>query len=198
MTPAKTKTGLSETAKTMLVEWYKEQLYSRRRQVDSKYMTKGNLCEDDSIAMLDPTWVNNKEQFANDYMQGEPDVITDTHIIDIKNSWDFMTFPLFSKVLPSKDYGWQVLGYMELVGRQHGAVIYTLMDTPAELVAYEYKKAGYNSLQVPDDFKAQFQYAHLPKKLRVKRFEVEYDAEKVEAIKLKVDEARKFLACLTF
>jgi len=198
---------LSATAKSFITLWYKETLYDRRKPIDSKYMTKGNSCEDASIAMLDNTWTNNKEQFSNDWMTGEPDVITDDEIIDIKNSWDFTTFPLFSKTCPKKDYEWQLLGYMWMVGRTKGRVIYTLMDTPDELVRYEFKKQnrgmlvidekGY-PLDMTDDFAKDYQYEHLPKHLRIKEFQVEYDEEKIEMIKKKVAKAREFVQALSF
>ena len=176
---------LSATAKTFITEWYKEQLYGRRKPLVNKYLTKGNECEDASIKLIDASWTNNKEQFSNDYMTGEPDVITDDEIIDIKNSWDCFTFPLFSKRCPSRDYEWQVLAYMELCGKRKGRVIYTLMDTPDSLIPI-----GENL--------ADYKYEHLDKSLRVKEYVVDYDAEKIELIKTKVEKARAFIQALSF
>lgn len=164
---------LSATAKNYLTEWYKEQLYGRRKPLVNKYLTKGNECEDNSIAMLDPTWENNKKQFENEYMTGEPDVITDDEIIDIKNSWDCFTFPLFNNKCPNSDYEWQVQAYMELCGKRKGRVIYTLMDTPDHLIPI-----GENL--------ADYKYEHIDKSLRVKEFPVEYNEDKIKQIEEKV------------
>ena len=197
--------NLSQTAKTMLSLWYKEQLYGRRKPLDNKYLTKGNECEDEAIAFLgeldNTSYANNKEQFSNDYMTGEPDVITEDEIIDIKNSWDCFTFPLLFKVCPSKDYEWQVLGYMWLCDKKKGRVVYTLMDTPTELIRKEYNKLHWGQELEDDetwmhdflDFAKDYVYSHLPRHLRVKEFVVEYDADKVEQIKKKVLKAREYI-----
>ena len=201
MTQPKTKAdkdegNLSQTAKSMLTLWYKEQLYSRRKPIESKYMTKGIECEDASIEMLNPEWVNNKEQFSNDYMTGEPDVITDDTIIDIKNSWDFTTFPLFAKQAKG-EYEWQVLGYMWLCGKKKGEVVYTLMDTPEHLINREYLKLNWNiNKDVPESFAKDYLYQQLPEHLRIKRFNVEYDEDKIEQIKEKVGKAREFISAI--
>ena len=194
--PRAKKETLSATAKSMLTLWYKEQLYDRRKPIESKYMEKGNECEDASIAMLDSTWTNNKEQFSNDWITGEPDVITEDAIIDIKNSWDFTTFPLFSKEA-KKEYQWQVLGYMWMCGKKEGEVVHTLMDTPADLVQKEWEKiAGWN-VDMDEGFAKDHKYEYYLKDkpyLIIKRFEVEYNEEKIEKIKNKVEEARRFIS----
>lgn len=201
MTPSRSKTGLSETAKTMLTLWYKEQLYGRKKEITSKYMTKGNECEDASIDYLNTLYgtshKKNEDHFKNDYIHGTPDIITEDEILDIKNSWDFSTFPLFSQSLPSNDYKWQLQGYMMLTGKRKGAIVYTLMDTPDEQIEWEYRRSGGSGL-VTTEFKANYKYSDLPTELRVKRFDVEYDEALATAVLDKVEEARKFISCLKY
>ena len=190
MTEPKTKVdkeagNLSATAKSFLIEWYTEQLYGRRKPLENKFLAKGNACEDEAIAYLNKLngtdWKNNKEQFSNDYMTGEPDVISD-HIVDIKNSWSCFTHPLFTKEA-KKDYQWQVLGYMWMLGKRKGEVVHTLMNTPPELIPF-----GEN---INDHI-----YHGLPDHLRIKRFTVPYSEEKIEQIKMKVIKAREFLSAI--
>lgn len=202
MTPARSKTQtLSETAKTMLVEWYKEQLYNRRKEIQSKYLTKGNECEDASIEYINQLYKTNyqkNEQFyKSDYIHGTPDIVTEDTIIDIKNSWDFMTFPLFSKNLPTKDYLWQVQGYMMLTGKRKGSVIYTLMDLSDEQIDQEYRRTGGKGV-VPDLFKANYKYGDIDTSLRVKQFDFEYDEDLAKQIMEKVTAARQFLQSLSY
>lgn len=189
---------LSETAKTHVIDWYLERLYDRRIQVKSKYLDKGVLQEDASIAYLNDIlgteWTNNKDQFSDDYITGEPDIITDTEIIDIKNSWDFSTFPLFTKELKPLYY-WQLQGYMHLLGKTKGRVIYTLMDTPEPLVMKEYELS--RTRKPYDEFKKDYQYNHLPRHLRVKEFTVTYDPDCIEQVKTKVTLAREFINALS-
>lgn len=201
MTPSRSKSGgLSATAMSMLTLWYKEQLYGRRKEISSKYMTKGNDCEDASIEYLNKLdgtdYKKNEQYFEDDIMHGTPDVIGEDIIIDIKNSWDFTTFPLFSKEIPSKEYMWQVQGYMMLTDKHKAQVVYTLMDLPDEQIEQEWRKSGgYGSYE---DFVASHKYDGLADNLRVKRFDFEYDAEMADQIRDKVEEARKFISCLRY
>jgi len=202
MTPARSKTQtLSETAKSMLITWYKEKLYDRRKEIQSKYLTKGNECEDNSITYINglygTEYQKNEQFFKNEYIHGTPDIIEDDLIIDIKNSWDFLTFPLFSKELPSKEYYWQVQGYMWLTGKRNGSVIYTLMDLPPEQIEQEYKRFG-NKGAVTPEFAALHTYSNVDDSLRVKRFDFEYDEDAVAQIIDKVEAARNFLKALSY
>jgi hypothetical protein len=202
MTPARSKSEtLSETAKTMLVTWYKEKLYNRRKEIQSKYMTKGNLCEDGSITYINQLYgtdyKKNEQHFDNDHINGTPDILTEDTVLDIKNSWDFTTFPLFSSYLPNKDYHWQVQGYMMLTGLRKGGIVYTLMDLPDEEIEYEYRRTGGSGLVTPE-FKANYKYTDIHSDLRVKRFDFEYSEELAEQIVAKVEEARKFIATLRY
>lgn len=202
MTPARSKTQtLSETAKTMLVTWYKEKLYQRRKEIQSKYLTKGNECEDASISYLNTlygtTYEKNEQHYNNEHINGTPDILTEDTVIDIKNSWDFTTFPLFSSSLSNKDYIWQVQGYMMLTGKRKGSVIYTLMDLSDEQIEQEYRRTGGKGV-VPDVFKANYKYDGIDTDLRVKRFDFDYSEEMAEQIVEKVENARQFLQSLTY
>lgn len=200
MTAPRTKTGLSETAKTMLVLWYKEKLYKRRKEILSKYMTKGTTVEDASIEYVNTLYgtdyKKNEQYYEDEYIHGTPDIVGDT-IIDIKNSWDFSTFPLFSSTIPTKDYEWQVQGYMMLTGVKKASIIYTLMDLPDDQIEQEYRRSGGTGLLTPE-FKANYRYGDIADTLRVKRFDFEYSAELAEQIVTKVEEARKFVSMLKY
>jgi hypothetical protein len=202
MTPARSKSEtLSETAKTMLVTWYKEKLYNRRKEIQSKYLTKGNLCEDDSIAYINQLYGTdyrkNEQYFNSEYINGTPDILTEDTVLDIKSSWSFDTFPLFSSNLPSKDYFAQVQGYMHLTGKKKGSVIYVLMDTPDELIEKEWRSAGGTGLVTPE-FKANYKYTDISSELRVKRFDFDYDADFIGQVVDKVEMARNFINSLRY
>ena len=104
----KEKGNLSQTAKTYLETWLKEQLYEKRINFSSKYTDKGIEVEDLSIDFLsnirNTFLAKNEKNFENDFMTGTPDIILKDKIIDIKNSWSFATFPIFENELKNKDY----------------------------------------------------------------------------------------------
>ena len=113
---------LSKTAKSYLEQLAKEELLGVRTEFSSKYTDKGNLVEDDSIALVEKVneWdflYKNEEHFTNNYVTGTPDVLTDDVLIDVKSSWNVDTFPMFDKELKNKDYYFQLQTYMWLTNK---------------------------------------------------------------------------------
>ena len=136
MTRSKVKSNpLSKTTESYLQEWLKEQIYGAQNFKGNKFTQKGLDVEDESInyVMEELNYdflVKNEDSFENDFLTGTPDVLTDDLVIDMKNSWDMFTFPLFEDAIPTKAYYYQLQGYMALTGKTKAKLIYTLMDTP--------------------------------------------------------------------
>lgn len=195
MTNPRSKTEtLSKTTKTYLEEWSKEQIYNRKKEVFSKYIDKGNAVEVESLAFISkeldiPSLVKNEEYFENGFLTGTPDAILDEYIIDVKNSWDCFTFPLFFDSVPNKSYYWQAQGYMALTGLDCYKLIYTLMDTPDELIEREY----YNSDLEYESFAKQYKYSSIDSKYRIKVFDIYRDNEDINKIYERVKDARVYI-----
>jgi len=173
---------ISVGGKTYLKEWVISQLYGVEKQIKNKYLVKGIQFEDQAIdftvKMLSIDFaMKNEKRFEDDYFTGEPDMIMDDLIIDIKNSWDCFTFPLFELDIPNSDYFYQLQVYMHLTGKRKAKLVYVLLDTPAtnwdEGIMY----------QVPDE-------------LRIKTFDIEYDPTVIESLINKVIEARQYISIL--
>ncbi len=204
MTAPRTKGELlSETAKTYVQDYFKEKELGIAKEFWSRYTDKGLQVEDEAIEFASQIlgWdfvVKNTERFNNEWVTGEPDVITKDLLADIKCSWDGTTFPLFDKELKSKDYFWQMQGYMWLTGLDRAELVYCLMNTPHEIVEDEVRRAHWKaalideSLELREAVQSQHNFDHLPNKLRVKRFIVEKDAEAIESIKAKVELAKEY------
>lgn len=184
---------ISKTTQSYLQEWYKQQLYDRRKTFSSKYTTKGNELEDYAIAYAQMHIKNdlfapatkNEQFYENDFMTGTPDVIVGKEVWDIKNSWDCFTFPLFETKIPNKDYYYQLQGYMALLNLDKAKLVYCLNDMPEELIESEIM---YNGGKYED-----FIYSDLPPELRLKVFEIERDDKVIEAIQQRVIECREYL-----
>jgi len=198
---------LSETAKTYCEHWLKRQLYERRKDFKSKYTEKGNEMEAPAIDYCERVFEGsdgwflakkNSERKANLWIEGECDIELTEAIIDIKNSWDFSTFPLFDKEIPTIDYYWQLQGYMWLWEKEKGSICYVLMSMPEELIIQEARwKMGYNYTQQQyEDFAMQYKYDHFPRDLRIKEYRFDRDEEKLDLIKTKVIECRKYIEIL--
>jgi hypothetical protein len=204
---AKSET-LSETAKTYCRQWLAEKVYDRRIEVTSKQMDKGTTMEgvaiDFAAGIVEPgaLWFKNEDKFADEYMAGTPDVLTDTHVYDIKCPWSFATFPLFETELPNKDYYWQLQGYMALTGRQSAAIIYVLTDAPEHILNDEARKLSYqrglggDTTETIEEVRHLLTYPDVADSLKFKRFDVTRDDAAIEKIRQRVTLCREYIASL--
>lgn len=171
---------LSQTCKSYLEQWVKEQIYGVKKEIKSKYLTKGTdvesiamdyYAEERQLGFVLP----NTEYFSDNFCQGTPDLLLKDSVLEFKSSWDCFTFPLFDTE-PDKNYEMQVQIYMHLTGRKKGKLIYTLQNTPDELVWDE-----------PKD------YSNIASKYRIKEFDIEYDPEFIESVYDRVLLCREYI-----
>jgi len=191
---------LSETAKSYCEQWAKEQLYERRKQFTSKETEKGNKTEieamDYAAQHLGWGWtVKNTERRANEWMEGECDLVVGDWIHDTKCAWDCFTFPLFEQAIPETDYEWQIQGYMSLWQKPFGSVVYALMDMPQDYIDKEvrFRLGNEYSLEQYEAFVSQYRYGHLPPHRRLKQYKCEYGPAKIEQINARVEQCRVYI-----
>lgn len=143
MSDAKSKKpeDLSAGAKTYCMQLAKEIVYDFRTSVSSKYLEKGTICEDQSIALYNEVFftnlVKNPSRRSNEWLVGECDIDTGKKIIDIKSSWSLQTFPATKADAHDTDYEWQGRGYMMLWDRPLFELAYCMVSTPEELIGWE-------------------------------------------------------------
>ena len=136
--------------------------------------------------------VKNELYFEDEYFTGTPDAILNDHIIDVKNSFDCFTFPLFYNGVPNKDYYWQAQVYMHLCDKESYKLIYTLMDTPEHLIEKDFKWNNPNELEY-EDFKKDYIYNDLSPELRIKTFEIKRNQEDIDKMIERVKESRIYI-----
>jgi hypothetical protein len=175
---------LSETTKTYVKEYLTESIYGVRKEIKSKYLTKGLKLEDTAIdkaiEWLDlPFAIKNEKFFEDEFFCGTPDLIVDSVVYDIKCSWDCFTFPLFENEIPNKDYFYQLQVYMHLTGCKKAVLTYVLLNTPEELT-YE-EKHNYDSMD---------------KKYRIKTYAFDYNQNIIDVLKEKVTNVREYINIL--
>lgn len=171
---------LSQTTKSYLEEWVKEQIYGIKKQINSKYLQKGLALEDQaiefySVAMDKDFMIKNLDHFEDDFFTGTPDCMHEGIVYDFKTSWDCFTFPLFDQE-PDMGYYYQLQVYMHLTGLRKAKLVYTLQDTPDYLTHEE-----------------PVSYAHVDNSYRVKEFEIEYDPMVIETAKARIKECRDYV-----
>jgi hypothetical protein len=170
---------LSQTAKSYLEELAIEQMYGVRKDISNKYMDKGNICESQSIALIDPFMQKNIHNFKNEWISGTPDVVESDFVLDVKTSWNIWTFPHFETEIPTKDYYYQLQAYMWLTEREHAKLCYCLVNTPEDLIGYE-----------PIEWHI---FDHIDNEKRVKTYEFDIDWEIINKIKMKCIASNDYL-----
>ena len=113
---------LSQTAKSYIQELVLEEKFGIKKEFSSRYTDKGLQCEDEAISLVNDVLglgfiFKNEEHFNNDWITGTPDVNTNEILLDIKCSYEAHTFPFFETEIPTKDYFFQLQGYMWLTGK---------------------------------------------------------------------------------
>ena len=144
MTDARTKSGLSETTKSALLEVYIAAKYKRHKEISNKYIEKGLAVENDAIDMWRRSRgeivFKNEQTFINEYIKGTPDLlIIDENnkclnVPDIKSSWSIHTFMDAVKNDICKDYYWQGQAYCWLTGAPKATFCYVLVNAPIEMI----------------------------------------------------------------
>jgi hypothetical protein len=198
---------LPQTVKSYVDTWLKEQYYGRRKEFSNKFTIKGNVVEDRSIEYVAEQLFydelqKNEEYFENDFIKGTPDMIPPSpsdEVLDVKNSWDCFTFPLFDTELKNADYWWQGQGYMALTGRSKYKVVYVLSNTPEYLIQKEAdfycRSKGYQKTddEVMERFKSNMTYDDIDDSLRIKVFEFERDDKAIKNIEKRVVIVRNYI-----
>jgi hypothetical protein len=151
---------LSSGCISYLLELWIEVKYGRRKEIKSKYLSKGITQEELSLTMLSKLhnyfYLKNSTRYKNDWIQGEFDTFRGEDpmraeiIWDVKNAYDIFTFTSNRK---SEDvdtnYWWQGQGYMDLLLCDKYGLAYTLNDTPDALYEKEVVNLWW-SLGCPD------------------------------------------------
>lgn len=144
---------ISESTKTHLIDIFVSAQYNRRPEIESKFLKKGNVAEEDSITLYSllnkKFFKKNEEWLKNDFISGTPDLFRGEsvrkadEIIDTKTSWDVFTFFRATHKDLADQYYWQGQGYMALSGAKKHTVAYCLVNTPWHLISNELFKESY-------------------------------------------------------
>lgn len=141
---------LSETCITYLLEVYAWEKYGKEPlNADKKgrAVEKGKLVEDDSITLLSlvdkKMYVKNTYRFSNEYLSGEPDIISKNKVIDIKSSFDIISFLSVIKKPINPAYKYQINGYMDILKLDEGEVSSCLVNANRSMINDEMKRLFY-------------------------------------------------------
>jgi len=206
---------LSETCKTKLKQIYTEETTGRKKMIQSKYLEKGLMVEEDSITAYSVYTGNfhkkNEVTENNGWVTGTMDFEWEDEAIDTKSSWDIYTFDnaRLSNINPI--YEWQLHTYMWLYKKAKAKLVYCLINTPEHLIRAEEAKMMYSlfgnemnmkhapvyMLEAFEDAKREIRknsiFDDLPLERKIKVFEIERVESKIELMKKRILECRWYL-----
>jgi hypothetical protein len=205
--------NLSESAKTHLLDVYVQNKYNRKTDINSKYIDKGLMVEEDSITLYSRVrktfFKKNESHLANEFIKGTPDLFVGEDInsaeiiIDLKSSWDIFTFFRNHSKDINNMYWWQLQGYMALTGATEARLAYCLVNTPDILISDEKRKLMYK-MGCATDENEDFQKAcieidrsmifdDIPLNERLIEFSILRDDEAIQSLYNKIQKGRLFL-----
>ncbi len=207
MTNSRTKSEkLSATTKTYLNEVFLDKVYGLKKDIKSKYISKGLMVEEESLKLystyLDKFFLKNDEFFKNDWICGTPDIIEDGVVIDVKSSWDAFTFQASKMGKLNKAYYWQLQSYMWLTGCEKAQLVYCLVDTPDTLINDEKRRLMWSMGKIDEDeltdeaFAAideSSNYSQIQIKNRIHVIDIDRNDEDIEKLKSRVVECREWM-----
>lgn len=195
---------LSETCKTYLREMWIEENYQRTRDYYSKAIEKGLTNEEQAITMLSlhlgDLLIKNERRYENDFITGTPDVVDSGIVYDTKCNWDIFTYMAADL---SKQYEWQLQGYMALTGCTSSRLVYCLTDTPASLIDSEVNRIMYKLQdesmreETVRQVMRNMTYDDIPATERIKIFEVGAEPERMQKVYDRIALCREYYNTLS-
>lgn len=197
----------SGTAKRRLSQIYTEETTGRIKDIESVYLEKGLMTEEDSITLYSlrygKMYRKNKERLSNGFVTGEIDFDDSVEdlVIDTKSTWDIFTF--YDKLAKGIGllYEWQGQMYMWLKNRKTFRLAYCLNNTPEPILAKLIKRMEYNFIGSGDDFeeakkllREKHTYNDIPDEERIICFDLKRDDYKIDMAKTYIPHFREYLA----
>jgi hypothetical protein len=199
---------ISEGCKTHLIDVYVAKEFGRStKDIKSKYLEKGVVMEDTGVLTygIVKGWLpeKNKLRLDDGFIMGEWDFDKKDIVFDIKCSWDLWTFYRNIKFIESPRscvYYPNMQGYMKLLNKPKSKVVYTLVDTPKELIEREkrYLKNGFVGSEelleeALKELEKNMTFSDIPMERRIIEIPIERDDEYIENIQKCVIACREYL-----
>lgn len=199
---------LSEGCETHLIDIYISNEFGRSsRDIKSKYLEKGIKQEDIGIlsygVVKGKVFEKNTRRLDDGFIMGEWDFDEPEIVYDTKCSWDIWTFYRNIKFINNSrscPYFPNMQGYMKLLDKPKSKVVYTLVDTPKNLIEAEKKKLLYGFIGSEEDYanacdelEKNMVYSDIPINRRIIEIPIDRDEDYISNIQKMVIAARKYL-----
>lgn len=186
---------LAQGTKSVLHKIWNFEVLGIKEVLKSKAVRRGKSQENESIDLVNEVFkINlskNTQRFENDYFTGEPDLITDKSIIDIKTCESWETFYSKTEKKANEDYFYQVWAYMLLTGKKQGFIAYTLPSYDENFIVY----AQSSTIDVEEENQIflNLNFDRIPTNKRIKIFKIQNQDIDLEAVYQYLDQCREYL-----
>ncbi len=202
--PIKDIPHLSQTCKNHLADIYTRVVYGRHEDIESKYIEKGLLLEEDAITnyalLTGNMFKKNKQRRKNEFIEGEIDFEDKDYVVDTKVNWSIFQY---NRVVGQKFkplYKWQLKGYCWLWDKPKARLAYCLLNTPEHLIQREERRLQYNWIGSGEDLEEAYAklrhnhiYDDIPLEEKVRVFEADIKKSDKDVIAARVIDCRKYL-----
>ncbi len=208
---------IGKTCAGELIKIYNQEVYGRKKDITTKQMDKGIICEPEAIQLYSllegNMYYKNDEELENEWFRGHPDISDSPSNIklakvvnDIKCSWDLDSFMPKLMDEPDKDYVAQLNCYYSLTGAKFGHIVYCLVSAPPQIINQEMESLQYRMAKNTEKIDFLEDYEKAAKELRnlmvfddidprerVIKIPVPRNDELIEKMKAKVPVMRNWL-----
>lgn len=190
---------LGASTKTILDAIWHEQVTGRRQILIGEQLTKGTLREEEAIAYINKVrgtnyqkWSKGKLGLPSDtdiifgeevsLINGEPDIVTDNFIIDVKCSWDYFSHVSKTEGYFHSSYYYQLLAYMHLTGLKSSFIASVLLSHTPEYITREQQKllTHHEVEKLTKQLEVNSIYDDLPDNFRVVIYEFGYSEQRAK------------------
>lgn len=204
---------LGVTCQKELIKIYNLIKYGRKKDLTTAAMEKGKLMQTEGVrfySMVEgETYVENHEQLENGWFSGKPDmylgesIYTATKVDDLKNCWELDTFTPKLIEAANNGHSAQLNVYYDLTGASEGAIVYSLLDAPLEILLGEKRKLMYSMgvatdlnpeyLEAAAELERMLTFPDIDPRERIIKIPVPKDEELIQKMKAKVPIMRQWL-----
>jgi hypothetical protein len=207
---------IGKTCAAELIKIYNQEKYGRKKDITTKQMDKGIICEPEAIQLYSllegDMYYKNEEELENEWFRGHPDIGNAidikmaTIVNDIKCSWDLDSFMVKLLEDADKAYVAQLNVYYSLTGAESGHIVYCLISAPPHILNQELESLQYRMAKNTEKIDFLEDYEKAAKELRnlmvfddidprerIIKIPVPRNDELIEKMKAKVPVMRQWL-----
>jgi len=186
---------LTQASKTVLHNIWNYEILKIRPVLKSKAVRRGKAQEDESMDLVNQVFKielsKNTKRLENDYFTGEPDLLTQESVIDIKTCETWQTFQAKTSEVANTDHFYQVWAYLLLANKKRGYIAYTLPSYDESFILYKQEQA-IDQEEADQEF-YNMNFDRIPANKRIKVFKIQQRDIELPVVYEYLNKCREYL-----